>query len=157
MTERLGLRIATEADLPALAALRWRLKTDDEKDADDEEFARFEAAFLQLERTERASGEIVHWVAVLEGRVIAAMSVILVRKLASRELTAGRWGYLTNCYVEAEHRDAGVGGRLLDAIQSWARDSGLEFLIVWPSDRAFQFYQRAGFRRPDDVLLWEPA
>ena len=104
----------------------------------------------------RAGGEAVHWIAIADGAPIAAMSVVLVKKLVSLEATAGRWGYLTNCYVAPSHRSGGVGAGLLAAIQAWAKSEALEFLIVWPSERAFDFYRRAGFVAPDDVLVWVP-
>ena len=27
-------------------------------------------------------------------------------------------------------------------------------LIVWPSDESAEFYEREGFKRPDEPLIW---
>jgi len=149
-------RIAADADLPALARLRWGLKTEDRRAAEGEDFARFCDAFLRRERDDRAFGDAVHWMAVAGGAPVAAMSVVLVKKLASPGGSGRRWGYLTNCYVAPAHRNGGLGAGLLDAIQHWAKSEALEFLIVWPSERAFAFYRRMGFSVPDEVLVWTP-
>ena len=56
--------------------------------------------------------------------------------------------------ILATLRNAGVGSQLLAAITSWAIGESLELLVVWPSDKAYPFYERAGFRRyPDPVVL----
>lgn len=61
---------------------------------------------------------------------------------------------LTNSYVLPQARNAGVGQQLLAAIEAWARAEDLELLLVWPSERAYPFYERAGFRRyPDPLVL----
>jgi ribosomal protein S18 acetylase RimI-like enzyme len=148
------LRIASDDDLPALAALRWRLKVSDDALPRGEDFALFAEAFIGFESAALARGDIEHWIADVDGAPVAAMSLVVVRKVSAPGGAEQRWGYLTNCYVTAEHRNAGVGSRMLEAIQSRARDEALELLIVWPSDRAFPFYERSGFQRPDDLLVW---
>jgi GNAT superfamily N-acetyltransferase len=156
MTQDVTLRIATDNDLQSLAELRWRLKAGDDACTEGAAFSRFAEEFLRVERVERARGEIVHWIAEVADEPVAAMSVVVIRKVTSPDRGGGRWGYFTNCYVAAGQRNAGVGRRLIEAIQSWARDQAFEFVIVWPSERAFPFYARSGFRRPDDLLVWTP-
>ena len=63
-------------------------------------------------------------------------------------------GVLANSYALPEVRNAGVGSRLLAAIKGWAIGENLELLVVWPSEKAYPFYERAGYRRtPDPVVL----
>jgi GNAT superfamily N-acetyltransferase len=153
---KIALHIASDADLPALAALRWRLKMGDSASLHGEDFDLFVGAFIRTESAALARGDVVHWIADIDGAPAAAMSVVAVRKVTSVKCEERRWGYLTNCYVSAEHRNAGVGSRLLAAIQSWAKNEAFEFIIVWPSDRAFSFYERSGFQPPTDALVWAP-
>jgi GNAT superfamily N-acetyltransferase len=61
-------------------------------------------------------------------------------------------GYLTNSIVIPEKRNLGLGSQLLEVIKCWARDLGLELLIVWPSEASYPFYRRAGFEGRDDPL-----
>lgn len=157
MTPDFTIRIANDDDFSALAILRWRLKTGDDARLEGEEFSWFTEEFLRFERLVRTQGEIVHWVADIAGTLAASMSVVVVRKVTSPNSGGGQWAYLTNCYVVPEQRNAGVGRRLLEAIQTWASVQGFEFVIVWPSDRAFPFYERSGFQRPDDLLIWNPG
>ena len=61
-------------------------------------------------------------------------------------------GYLTNVYVLPDRRNQGVGARILAEVKGWAKEAGLELLIVWPSDKSRAFYRRAGFTGRDDPL-----
>jgi GNAT superfamily N-acetyltransferase len=81
------------------------------------------------------------------------MSVAVVRTLPSPENLCDRWDYISNSYVLPEMRNAGVGQLLVTAVKEWALREDLELLVVWPSERAYPFYERAGFRRQPDPLV----
>jgi hypothetical protein len=36
---------------------------------------------------------------------------------------------------------------VLRSVVDWARQEGLESLVVWPSERGVPYYERAGFAR----------
>jgi GNAT superfamily N-acetyltransferase len=147
-------RIATLTDLPQIADLRWRLKADDEPLSDRGAYERFIADFVRVCDAEWRPGEIVHWVAAEGERIVAVMSITMVRKLPNPGGLQNRWGYISNSYALPEVRNAGVGGRLLTTIKDWACSEDLELLVVWPSERAYPFYERAGFSRyPDPLVL----
>lgn len=95
----------------------------------------------------------VHWVGEVEGQVLAVMTVVVVTKTPTLGETHARWGYLTNVYTRPKARDLGIGGRLLEAVTAWAREERFELLLVWPSERAVPFYERAGFRSTRDPLV----
>jgi GNAT superfamily N-acetyltransferase len=149
----LEYRIATSADLPQMADLRWRLRVDDEPVRDRGAYDRFVADFISICNTEWQPTDIVHWIAADGEHVVGIMSVVKVRKLPSPENLRGRWGYISNSYVLPELRNAGVGQRLLSTITEWAREEDLELLVVWPSEPAYPLYERAGFRRHPDPLV----
>lgn len=147
-------RLATLADLPQIADLRWRLRVDDQPVSNRSAHDRFIADFIRICTEEWRTDEMVHWITVEGEHVLAVMSIAIVRKLPSPENLRGRWGYISNSYVLPGARNAGIGRQLLAAIQAWARAEDLELLLVWPSERAYPFYERAGFRRyPDPLVL----
>jgi GNAT superfamily N-acetyltransferase len=111
--------------------------------------------FVNLSRAGPRHGELFHWVAADGDKLVAAMSVVVVRKVAEPGGLNGRWGYLTNCYALPEIRNSGVGSALLASIKAWAVGERLELLVVWPSDRAYPFYERSGFARLPDPLVLE--
>jgi GNAT superfamily N-acetyltransferase len=130
------------------------LKADDELVSDENAYNHFVSAFVRVCETEWGPSELVHWIAADGANVIAVMSIVIVRKLPNPDRIRGRWGHITNSYVLPEMRNTGVGQRLMAAIKDWARAEDLELLVVWPSERAYSFYERAGFQRyPDPLVL----
>ena len=116
----LQYRIATSADLPQIADLRWRLRVDDEPVSDRGAYERFIADFVRVCETEWSPNEIIHWITSDGKKVVAVMSIALVSKLPSPDNLRARWGYISNSYVLPEVRNVGVGTRLLMAIKDWA-------------------------------------
>jgi GNAT superfamily N-acetyltransferase len=57
-------------------------------------------------------------------------------------------------YTRPSHRGQRLGGRILDAVTRWAEASGIELLIVWPSEESIDFYRRHGFASSDEPLVW---
>ena len=140
--------VATSADLPQIADLGWHLRVDDELVSDRGAYERFIADFVRVCRTEWSPTEIIHWTAANGKKVLAVMSIALVRELTRARTTSGPVG------CSPEVRNAGVESRLLMAIKDWASAENLELLVVWPSERAYPFYERAGFsRNPDPLVL----
>jgi len=147
-------RIAAGNELTQIADLRWRLHVDDEPVDNRGAYEGFIAEFLDVHDAEWKSNEVTHWVAADGARIVAVMSVVFVRKLPRPGNLHGRWGYIANSYALPEMRNAGVGSQLLATIKRWAIGESLELLVVWPSEKAYPFYERAGFRRhPDPVVL----
>ena len=140
------------ADHPAIAELRWLLKTDDGRRPEGRDKAEFLRLYQrQLEESDRR-GDTCHWVIEDGDAVVGVMTIRSVLKELSPGRAAGGWGYLTNCFVMQNLRNRGHGTRLLEAVKTWAEEAGLELLIVWPSEASTSFYRRAGFTGRDEPL-----
>lgn len=60
--------------------------------------------------------------------------------------------HLSQLYVGPDHWGEGIGRRLLDHLESVARDRGRERItlaVMVENDRAVDFYEAAGYRRTD--------
>jgi len=149
------IRPAVTRDASDLARMRLALYSEHgpEREPLDEYVARF-AGFVH---DVLASDAWRVWVAELEGRVVGTMWLQLVERVPRPGEDRGALpiGYLTNVFVEPDLRDGGLGSRMLEEILTWARARGVEELIVWPSERSYPFYERAGFSRtPDPLVLY---
>jgi GNAT superfamily N-acetyltransferase len=97
------------------------------------------------------------WVAELEGRIVGTMWLQIVERVPRPGEDRGALpiGYLTNVFVDPEFRNGGLGSRMVEEVVTWARGRGVEEIIVWPSERSYPFYERAGFARtPDPLVLY---
>jgi GNAT superfamily N-acetyltransferase len=145
-------RTATTDDVPALTALRERFSLEDGPPSVMR--ADYAEAFGRIVRDGIESGRWTVWLAESDGEIVAHMYVGLIDKIP-RPTPGKSWlGYLTNVYTRPEHRDQGIGSRLLDHVQTWAREAHVELLVVWPSEESVSFYTRAGFASGRDPLVW---
>jgi GNAT superfamily N-acetyltransferase len=55
-------------------------------------------------------------------------------------------------YAEPGVRGQVISSRLMRRVIDWAREHGLEFLILWPNEESVAFYERLGFRPSPDAL-----
>jgi GNAT superfamily N-acetyltransferase len=94
------------------------------------------------------------WVAEEDDEIVSHLFVALVDKVPRPVQEKRRIAYMTNVYTRPSHRGRGIGGELLRRAQEAARDADVELIIVWPSDESVSFYQRHGFNRPVEPLIW---
>jgi GNAT superfamily N-acetyltransferase len=144
------VRQARAADIEALARMRWDFTNEDGR-ARVHTFDEFARSFREF--AERAlAGAWMIWVAEDEGRIICTLYLQIIDKVPRPGLLEGVFGYVTNVYTVPEYRGRGVGARLLDVAVAWARERGLEFLVLWPSATSVPFYERSGFVRSPTAL-----
>jgi GNAT superfamily N-acetyltransferase len=133
--------------------MRWDFTVELHRvDEDREAFrGRFAAALSDF----LASGRWTIWVAESGGGLVGTLWVERVDKVPRPYERPERWGYVTNVYVAPEHRNAGLGRRMLDVTVEEAKASNWELLLLWPSELSGAFYARAGFKPASDAVLLE--
>ncbi len=140
-------------DVPDLAQLRWALYVEQEGEREPREAYqdRFVAFALRALATDRWNA----WVA-RDGRVpVGAMWLHAIERIPVPGKVAGPIGYLTNVYIDPEHRDGGLGSRMLGRVLEWARSRRYSCVITWPTPRSRPFYRRGGFDRLDEPFIVE--
>ena len=143
----MNVRRATIADADELARLRWDFRSEAGTPVATT-FDAFVQDFRDFVREVLARDAWWAWLAEDEdGRAVGCVWIQLVEKVPHPSRV--RWerpvAYLTNMYVEAAHRNAGLGGRLVEAAVAVAREHGVDGVMLWPSDDSAAFYRRAGF------------
>jgi GNAT superfamily N-acetyltransferase len=149
--EEASVRRADPEDAVELARLRWRFRTEEEPEHREawESFASWAVPFF---RRALSGDRWAMWLAEASARAVGCACVQVVEVVPRPNRPEQRaWGYLTNVYVEPEHR-GGLGAALVDEAVRWAEGEGLETLLVWPSERSVTLYRRAGFAEPADLL-----
>jgi GNAT superfamily N-acetyltransferase len=145
------IRRAADEDLAALAQLRRASTAEQDGERPDPGFEdRFAAWFA------RESSRRITWLAETSACLAGAMSLAVFERMPRPGRAPGRWGYLANAFVLAAYRNQGIGGQLLGAVLSYADEHGFARVVLSPTERAIPFYQRAGFRPANELLLWTP-
>ncbi len=144
------IRLARPEDVPALARLRVAMDADEGVAAEESFVGSFEAwcsTNIQL---------FTVFVAEAAGAVVGTLWLERVERVPRPSHDDGPLGYVTNCYVAQDHRNAGVGRSLLDAVVEHANAAGFSMLIASPSERAEPLWRRAGFGQTDFLELALP-
>jgi GNAT superfamily N-acetyltransferase len=141
------IRQAGLRDVDELARLRWDFRIEFGTPATRDyasflqEFRSFAIAAFADDAPWRA------WVADDDGRLVGCAWLQLVDKVPhpNRSLAERPIAYVTNMFVDAAHRNSGLGMALLDRALDFARERQVDGVVLWPSERSRSFYERVGF------------
>jgi GNAT superfamily N-acetyltransferase len=146
-------RRAGTSDADELARLRWiwRAVERNEKGLVDRFREEFAAWILEHERSH------VPYLVEVGGSAVGMAWFAIIERVPGPEIWKRLSGHIQSVYVTADHRDGGLGSLLIQELIQGARDEGLDYLIVHPSQRSFPFYRRLGFTGEGDLLFLELA
>jgi len=142
------IREANASDVAELARLRWDSRVDEQSHCSRDEFLRECEAWLREKLT---SNSWFFAVAESSPGLSGCMFLQCIEKVPAPGAKQRAWGYVTNSFVDPPKRGQKIGEQLLHLLILVAHDRDLELLIVWPSEAAVAFYQRAGFRPVSEV------
>jgi GNAT superfamily N-acetyltransferase len=147
-------RRATATDVPALARMRWRWRTDEREEvsADRESFLEYFTAWV----VDHINTHLPFIVEV-DGRLAGMAWLALANRVPTPVILDRRTGDVQSVYVVPELRDSGVGAVLIDAVLREARDRELVLVTVHSSERAVPFYLRRGFEDGQRWFQWTPS
>jgi len=92
-----------------------------------------------------------------DGRPLGVVTAAVVTTLPSSRRPVSRWLHVSLLFVTADARGAGLGTRLLGALQEWCGANGVSRVQLNAAPEARTLYERAGFVPPaDDRLEWRP-
>lgn len=145
-----SVRQGTADDVPALAALRWAWS--------GEGHAPLSGSLEEYQRDLRAwydtRDDFAAYVAVDEGDQVVGMAwLALVVRVPDPRAFHRRTGDVQSVYVLPEHRNGGVGARLVAALVEHARAAGCTRVTVHSDARAVPVYERAGFSVLDRLMV----
>lgn len=138
----IAIRPARPEESTAVAELRWRWwgETRRTPSASRTEFVRDFAQWAYDNR------ETHRCVVAVRGETVLGMAWLAVTQRVPHPGGLVRTsGDLQSVYVVPEEREHGIGGRLIGAALSVARELGLERVTVHSSARAVAAYERSGF------------
>ncbi len=144
------VRSATSADAGMLAELRWEFRAARQPPVETHDaFVKRCAAWMRSELTTPHAWRA--WVAVDEGAIIGQVWLNALEKIPNPIGEAERHAYLSNLYVKPSER-GGTGTRLLETALAWAREHGVDRVVLWPSPRSVTLYLKHGFTHGGDVM-----
>ncbi len=145
-------RTAKIKDLSQLAELRWDFRMEDGDETAAVGKSDFVVACVSFLRRGLENGYYVYWLAEEAGEIAAHIFVHKIELVPRPCKIRDQFGYVTNNYTKPEYRNKGIGSKLMQEVKDWAKSEDLELLIVYPSEQAVSFYERAGFDAENEVM-----
>lgn len=141
------IRESRPSDVPGLAALRatWAAE---QQPAHAEDPA-FDTVFTDwMDANPRK-----FFVADNDGELVGMLNLMIFERMPKPGTAASRWVYLGNVYVLPAFRNAGIGGRLVEASIQFSQAISAVRIVLSPSPESRDFYARLGFRSAGELNI----
>ena len=136
-------RMATAADVEALAELRWQMASEHEAERISHED--YIAAYCEAVRDELARGRYLAWLAESNGRPIACTVLIWWPMPPNMEELHRRRGYVSSVYTHPDFRRLGLARTLMETLIAQARELRISKLLLSSSSMGRPLYLSLGF------------
>ncbi len=145
------IRQATSADAETLARLRYefRIMLDPPVESVDAFISR---CTTWITGHLGAGGSWCCWIAEHSGTAIGMIWLSLLEKIPNPVGELEAYGYITNFYVQTDHRGSGVSRRLLAAAIEECDRRHVFSTILWPTPTSRPLYARHGFAAPRTIM-----
>jgi GNAT superfamily N-acetyltransferase len=137
------IELANSNDAPALAKLRYRLRSI--IDADQETESEFLARCTNWMSLHLRSENWICWVAREDHDIIGVLWLELIEKIPNPTNEPELHGYVTNVFVDETARGKGIGSQLIDTAIEFCKQREVDSVVLWPSQMSRRLYQRHGF------------
>jgi len=151
MSERFTIRLATLADVDAIAEHRARM-FEEMGELSPEAFQILRAKSQERLGDLMTRGQYIGWFAVptQQPETIAGGAGVQLRKVLphpkeGNKVAEGRHAIILNVFTEPQWRRQGVALLLLQQIVAWARAEQIDRLILHASEAGRALYERLGF------------
>lgn len=149
------IRLAHTGDIEQLVEMRADFTFEDVGEGDSEIRSGYAADCRSFLADAITTRRWQIWVAEADGRLVSHAFLALIDKVPRPIRENARIAYLTNVYTRPDWRGQGIGAETVRRAQAAAREADVELIIVWPSDESIGFYEREGFMKPDEPLIWK--
>ena len=155
MNHEVEIRFADDGDVETIARHRAAMFSE-MGTLSSKSLAEMYDAAIEYLRTAVPSGEYVGWLAHEVGAplaVVAGAGVQRRRNLpfpvraadGAVRVARGRQAIVLNVYTETAWRRRGIARRLMASVMQWARDDGVESLVLHASPDGRPLYEQLGF------------
>src|SRR2546427_3287221 len=150
-TIAVNIRLASDSDAPALAKLRYALRSSMSvvTEPEDEFLQRCEEWMTEYLK---AGSSWQCWVAEKDQELIGCLWLQMVEKIPNPRSEPEHHAYITNFFIQEFARGKGIGSRLLSTAIAWCEAGDVHAVILWPTERSRSLYQRSGFAVRDDLM-----
>ena len=149
--ESIVYRLANQEDALKLAVLLWEhyeeLSEVDYNIKDDYITACLEDIKYRLGK------ELFCYIAENNGLIVSHIFLLITHKLPKIGRPNASYARISTVRTIPKYRNQGIGSILMDYIKKYCMEKNVEELVVFgPTEKSISFYERAGFKRENEVM-----
>ncbi|MEI5908062.1 GNAT family N-acetyltransferase [Bacillus spongiae] len=150
-------RLAEAKDIKQLIKMRWDNTIEFDESKKGESYEEFEIECQTFLESALNSKQWFIWVAEVENKIVSHIYIELIQKVPRPGKVTHPFAYMTNVYTIPEYRNGGVGSKVLSLINKWIKENNFEFVIVWPSDEAINYYKKNDYVHCTEPMEYFPS
>ncbi|WP_028549585.1 GNAT family N-acetyltransferase [Paenibacillus sp. UNC451MF] len=148
----MNIRKADINDIPQLISMRWQFTLEHEV-VQPEVYKECTDIYAEFLKSALNDSRWTIWLSEREGKILSHVYIQQVDVVPRPGKKLSPLGYVTNVYTLPEYRNRGICGEILEKAKLFAKEENLELLIVWPSNKSINFYQRHGFSQNTENMV----
>jgi GNAT superfamily N-acetyltransferase len=149
---KIRIRLATVADLSTLVRHR-RAMFAEMGEKDERDMARHDRVYRQWARVRLRRGELVGFVAEVNGKTAGSGCVWLQERQPRPGLDHPCVPYLLSMFTEPDFRGCGIATRIVKAAHDWCRKHGHGNISLHASKMGRSIYKKLGYARTWEMRL----
>ncbi|MGY0694572.1 GNAT family N-acetyltransferase [Virgibacillus sp. FSP13] len=153
----MNIRLAETKDIKQLIKMRWDFTVEFDESKGDELYDGFEKECQSFLENALNSHQWFIWVAEENENIVSHIYIELIQKVPRPGRITYPFAYMTNVYTVPEYRNKGVGGKVLNLINKWIKENNYEFVIVWPSEEAINYYKKNDYDHCTEPMVYFPS
>ncbi|WP_102272069.1 GNAT family N-acetyltransferase [Cytobacillus massiliigabonensis] len=153
----MNIRLAEAKDSKQLIKMRWDNTIEFDESKKNESYDDFEKECQIFLENALNSGQWFIWVAEENEKIVSHIYIESIQKVPRPGRITYPFAYMTNVYTIPEYRNKGVGGKVLREINKWIKENKYEFVIVWPSEEATNYYKKNGYVHSTEPMEYFPT
>jgi len=146
------LRVASLSDLDII--IRHRRSMFSEMGYRDEAaLDRMEATSAPFIKSGLEDGSYRGWLVENADGVVAGGGVVVVGYPSAPHAPRACRAWILNMYTEPNHRGRGLAKLIMEAMISWCREEGFEWVSLHASDAGRHLYEKLGFKPTNEMRM----
>ncbi|MED4015124.1 GNAT family N-acetyltransferase [Sutcliffiella cohnii] len=151
------IRLAQTKDIKQLIQMRWDFTIEHDESKRNSSYEDFEKECHSFLEGAINGNQWFIWVVEEDEKVVSHIYIELIQKVPRPGRVTYPFAYMTNVYTVPAYRGKGVGSELLSYINKWIEENNYEFVIVWPSDEAINYYKKNGYKHCTEPMEYFPG
>ena len=146
----------TENELPQIIKMRIDQLTEEYASSGRTvpEDVDLETALMDFYKRNMAAGTYVSWLALDGYKIVGTSGMSFAEKPPYFTCPSGKLGILSSMYTDPDYRRMGIASRLLDRVETEAKDYGCGTIYITASDVGVKLYESYGFRHNGNFMQY---